>query len=158
MNQEMDTFRSALVSKLKSKQKVTDKFGDRIHRLFNINDPSILTTFNKFPFIGIQAGIIDRDHYGSQLVDEDMKPKIWIFHQLHGKEIQLSDELFALQAIVMNELEYDIDFEGTEYKGARIIEAYCIQLGEPESVNNYPAAGKISLTMHYLRTLEEVLV
>lgn len=148
----------AMINKALTDTSLTPTFADHVYALWNPNDPSITTTINKFPFIGITAGIVERVHEGSQLLYEALRPKIWIYdEQRSSKETDLFERLINLQMLVMNVFEYQINLEG--YTGAPLIDCWCIQLGEPEPFTNldHPMAARISLTMEYQRVTEEVL-
>lgn len=147
----------AMINKAVNDITLTPTFADRVYALWNPNDPTILTTMNKFPFIGITAGIIERVHEGSQLLYEALRPKIWIYDERYEKETGLFTRLIGLQMMVMEAFQYKIDLVG--YTGAPLIDCWCIQLGEPEPFNtpDHPMAARISLTMEYQRVTEEVL-
>ena len=156
----MKTLIPAIIKKLKENPAIKAKFGDNIYALWNQNQPGVLTTANKFPFIGVTTGIINRVHEGSQLVYEALQPKIFIYHEKSLRETNLVDELLDFQQMVKEALEYDINFTGTGYVGAEIYEVLCIQMGEPEPFTdeNHQYAARISLVLQYERLLEEVLI
>lgn len=147
-----------MIDKLKADFALRASVSDRVYTLINPNDSRLYETFNKLPFIGISFPAAHTPEYhGGQSKDEDLLPRIWIYHENSNNKGQLLfDEIMEIADRTLAVLNYTIDFDPS----LEIGEAQYSSFFGPESAvdDNHPFAARVAFDLIYVRSTVEVLV